>query len=211
MTELERLVFRVADAVLTLLRNAEFPETAHSLAKVKEAYIDSRIKEPFEPAILALEDEGLEAVLEHTGGGIYVLYHYPTNSTSIRVGVTPWDGPEGGWLVCGYESDDDEGTTFMETGVSLVDLYAVVVDIGERIMTGGQHYRIPGEFYVKMDLNGPKVEFAFLPSAGSAGYFGPHAIDFETGNALPESLEEAFWDRLSWAIRDGKTTVTWEG
>lgn len=211
---LRRLVFEMAHQMEVILKHIEREQSAVLVRRKADEFAQTLYREDFEPAIQALEDEGMETSFEHTGGNVYVLYVYPTNSTSIRVGITPWEGNEADtWLVCGYQSDDDEGTTFMKEAVPLNDLYQVVNTIAERLtqdFSEDVSFEIPGSFYAEFTNGTPR--FKFIPHAGYAGYFGPEAINANTGELLDGSLRDSFWERVSDQINQtsGKFTGTWE-
>lgn len=101
----------------------------------------------FEAALMALEDVGIKAAKEHTGGGVYVIYvrepfeqdqdtHLTVpdfdGGTTIaipHIGITPTEEDNSKtFLVMGYRTFDDDSTTWMETS-SLVGLPEVVEEM----------------------------------------------------------------------------------
>jgi hypothetical protein len=208
---LRRLVFEMARQMVTILNHIEREQSAVLVRRKADEFAESLYREDFEPAIQALEDEGMETSFEHTGGNVYVLYVYPTNSTSIRVGITPDEDRDGLWLVCGYESVDDEGTLIMEQAVPFSELYRTVYDMCEKLTQAFSKdvtFEIPGSFYAEFVNGTPR--FKFIPHAGYAGYFGPDAFNADTAEPLDEALEDSFWERVGGLIKNGTFTGTWE-
>lgn len=214
---LRTLVYSMAHQLELLLKASEREKGAEIVRYGLDALAEAMEREDFEPAISVLEIQGLEPLFEHTGGNVYVLYHYPSNSIDLRVGISPWESDDpfeaGTWLVCGYADEDDDGQTFMEQAVPTSDLYRIVTMIGEKLManqpTTGSTYEIPGRFYVKF-VDG-KPEFRWVPHAGDAGYFGAEAINADTGEIVPEDMLKSFWSAVSAGLDEDEFQAYWEG
>lgn len=160
----------------------------------------------FLPAIQKLRLAGLSCGLEHTGGGVYVLYHYPAGSRDARVGITPSETHEGKWLVVGYLQPDDEGTYLMT--VPYDDLAATVDDMAERVTNHVEKriYRIPVEFLVEVE--GESTKFIVLPKESDPGYFGVSVHDAESGHILTEGEKRDFWATVTDHIDEHTETIT---
>lgn len=135
MTKSERrLLAKVARAVITIARNTGNEQTAKDL---EESYTETGVtvgyeaaQEEFAPAIAVLERVGISTDLQHTGGGIYVLYYrWEDNPDGPHVGITPDETDPNGerWLVVGYRDNQDEGS-WVKRRVVDANLSGTIVD-----------------------------------------------------------------------------------
>lgn len=72
---------------------------------------------------------------------------------------------------------------------------------------------VPGDFIVEFGEKEGEVTFTFVPHAGNAGWFGPHAWNFETGAIIGHEDQE-FWDPIAEKLserEDGMFLGYWEG
>lgn len=219
MTEKERELLRTLTiAVQRMLKHHELTDTEKMVREAGNAVYDERIAVEFQPAIDALGT--LEVSLEHTGGGIYVLYYRwdDNNPDGPCVGITKSETFDGGpgWFVVGYESYEDDTNEFQQSNVPTEQLASTVVAIAgrvrEKIAQSESLWVIPGEFTVTFDRDpsdqdAKVVRYNFSPHAGSPG--GSRPFGFYTGD-FP-SDEDKFWHSIGNSLTDGQITANWEG
>lgn len=212
MTKAEqRLLTLVARMVIRIAKNLGYEDTAREvegqLLETSHELVRLEAEATFEDAVMALEDSGMDASLQHTGGGIYVLWHRLNDDPAGPcVGITPDDLHPGFWTVVSYRDNQDEGFE-VRNEVSLVGLVDVVYELA-RNLVGTFH--IPGSFSAQFHADGG-VKFTFLPAAGDAGYFGPAMINSENGEEL--SLDDAniLFDKIGFVLGpEGRFTGHWE-
>ncbi len=170
----------------------------------------------FKRAIARLDEAEITNSLEHTGGGIFVLYHrwegpWKDEESTPHVGITVSESDQSGqyFLVVGYAHYEDNGSIIKDM-VSLGELPAVVQECVEYVSLWSRTWVIPGRVTVKQeDLeDGPQLTFTFQPHAGDAGYFGPEASDVESGDMLDENDSERFWNLIGNYIEPDTSEIT---
>lgn len=202
MTETEsKILISLARTVALIARKLGVEETTPVEGS------DRLVAQHLEAPMMALEEAGIESSPLHTGGGVYVL-DVSTSSFGIwedcYIWVTPEEETPGRWLVGGYEGGHDEGE-FLHN-VSIAGLYKAVVDMASSLVV----YQIPGALMARPKLRG--MEFTFVPAGGDAGYFGPHVVNVETGDAMSDDDLEGFWDDVANQLGgNAMLSIYWEG
>ncbi len=166
----------------------------------------------FKRAIARLDEAEITNSLEHTGGGIFVLYHRWGDPEEIRegdaphVGITVDETDADLFLVVGYSQYEDPGS-IIKSGVSLFDLPQVVRECAEYVNLWTRTWQLHGTVTVRQD-DEQELTFTWQPAAGDAGYFGPEATDVKTGDHLAEYVSERFWNRIGNYIDPDTSEIT---
>lgn len=203
---------QLANALSEALNNATSRVTTDSRVG---GYAPARVEQQFKPALDKLVRLGDRISVDHTGGGVYVMYYIWDDESTQRVGITP-EEEDDTWLVVGYIDRDDEGR-FINHNVKTEALYWEVMNVRDKVLkaatTLAPSYDIPGTFSVEFGREEDDVTFRWCPAAASAGYFGAHAYETESGDPLPERLEDRFWEVLAAKLQDQGESfkAIWEG
>lgn len=177
--------------------------------KMEKSMAEPYIPPDFQPALTQFERYGIDGkLLESTGGGVFVLYHYfDPNNDQRMIGVSPSEEREDLWLVMGYEP---EGVMFERT-VHTSGIGVTVKEAAKRLdELKGKTYIVPVEFQVR--VKDGEATIVLMPSEGSAGYFGTPTYEHETGRTLTPEESHDLWDMITNQIDERTETITvkWE-